>query len=300
MEKLREDMCLACSVQRYGLENWPMVAAKFSSTISGYRRCAFHLSPTECQVRYENLKEHFKSQADFNEGDDDERAFIKFMTDKLKETYRAELIKDVKRREASTKKCLLHLCKLEAERRIETNEEEGDKSNDKILENTNINRDFIKILDKLKSHKHYWLFESPLPSQENAEYIRQIKQHMDLQIIQNKLEQDAYSNLKTVSFFRDLLLMFNNAIVYYPEETLQHSAALELRAIVVREMGKKPLFPREIVCGLAAVGNPIPAIQKLQKRIYNARSRAQQVGESSVRRSERLKNKPSILKNEKK
>ncbi|MCD7460032.1 hypothetical protein HAX54_042716 [Datura stramonium] len=92
--------------------------------------------------------------------------------------------------------------------------------------------------------------------------------------------------------------MFNNAIVYYPEETLQHSTALELRAIVVKEMGKKPLFPREIVCGLAAVGNPIPAIQKLQKRMYNMRSSAYEVGESSVRRSERPKNKALKLKND--
>ncbi|MCE5166801.1 hypothetical protein HAX54_026874, partial [Datura stramonium] len=112
----------------------------------------------------------------------------------------------------------------------------------------------------------------------NPEYIQQIKQYMDLQIIQNKLEQDAYSNLKIVNFFRDLWLMFNNIIIYYPTETQQHSAALELRVIVVREMGRKPFFPREIMCGLAAVGNPMLAKQKLEKRTYKMRSRAQEAG----------------------
>ncbi|MCE2056072.1 hypothetical protein HAX54_044011 [Datura stramonium] len=33
--------------------------------------------------------------------------------------------------------------------------------------------------------------------------------------------------------------MFNNAIVYYPEENHQHTVALELRAIIVREMKGK-------------------------------------------------------------
>lgn len=65
---------------------------------------------------------------------------------------------------------------------------------------------------------------------------------MNLQIIQNKLERSVYSNMEIVSFFRDLLLLFNNAIVYYPKETLQYSAALELRAIVMREMGNKTLI----------------------------------------------------------
>ncbi|KAH0764514.1 hypothetical protein KY285_000385 [Solanum tuberosum] len=138
----------------------------------------------------------------------------------------------------------------------------------------NINQDFIKFLNVVRSHKHCCLFESRLSSQ----------------IIQNKLEQDVYSNVKITSLFRDLLLIFNNAIVYYPNETLQYSIVLELRANIMREMGKKPLFCRKIVCGLPATGNPMLANQKLEKRAYKARNKAQE-GESSVRRSVRVRNK---------
>ncbi|KAG5629177.1 hypothetical protein H5410_000894 [Solanum commersonii] len=45
----------------------------------------------------------------------------------------------------------------------------------------NINQNFIKILDVVRSHKHYYLLESQL-----------LRKHMDIYIIQNMLEQDRY------------------------------------------------------------------------------------------------------------
>ncbi|KAG5629142.1 hypothetical protein H5410_000859 [Solanum commersonii] len=249
MEKVEEDMELACSVCRHGLENWEMVAAEFSNSISKQFRCILQSTSVECQVKYENLKGRFKSlyQTNFTEEEDDESGFINLMADKLTKTYRD------------------YWTEQEAEERIKLNEERGDdKSNEKM---ENINQDFIKFLNVVRSHKHCCLFESRLPSQ----------------IIQNKLEQDVYLNVKITSFFRDLLLIFNNAIVYYPNETLQYSVALELRAKIMREIGKKPLFCRKIV-------NPMLANQKLEKRAYKACNKAQE-GESSVKRSVRVRNK---------
>ncbi|KAK6802661.1 hypothetical protein RDI58_000443 [Solanum bulbocastanum] len=290
MEKFEEDMVLACSVRRHGLENWEMVAAEFSNSISNRCRCILQFSSVECQVKYESLKEHFKSLylTNFTEEEDDESGFINLMTDKLIKTYRDYWTEQVKLGNTPLQKKSPNIFKQEAEERIKLNEEKSDdKSNEKM---ENINQDFIKILNVVRSHKHCCLFESRLPSQEDLYYFKQIKQHMDLQIIQNKLEQDVYSNVKIASFFRDLLLIFNNAIVYYPNETLQYSVALELRANIMGEMSKKPLFCREIVCGLPAVGNPMLANQKLEKRAYKARNKAQE-GESSVRRSVRVRNK---------
>ncbi|WMV06863.1 hypothetical protein MTR67_000248 [Solanum verrucosum] len=185
MEKLQvqDDLLLACSVRRHGLDKWEMVAAEFSKAIFHFRRCVLNISSVECQI----------------------------------------------------KKILHNLYRLEAEKRIADEEKGNDTSNDKMH---NIDQDFIGVLDVLRSHKYCCLFESRLSCQESDpdfRYIKQIKQHMDLQIIQNKLEQGVYSNMKFASFFRDLLLMFNNAIVYYPKDTLQYSTAFELRAIV-REM----------------------------------------------------------------
>ncbi|KAJ8565191.1 hypothetical protein K7X08_007767 [Anisodus acutangulus] len=278
MEKLENDLLLACSVRRHGLENWEMVAAEFSSAIFNRRRYILDMSATKCKSMYENLKGRFKSiyQIEIEaDDDDDESAFVKLMADKLQKAFIVALKEDVKRQEASIKKLSLVCYKLEVEERIKLNEEEGDISKKKLLENINININdhFMIILDVLRSHKHCCLFESRLHSQGKQHYTQQIRQHMDLQIIQNKLEQDVYSNME-MEFFRDLLLMFNNAIVYYPEETLQHSTALELKAIVVKEMGKKTLVPCEVVCGLAAAGNTMIK-EKLARRKYKTPNKGQ-------------------------
>jgi len=59
-----------------------------------------------------------------------------------------------------------NIFKQEAEERIKLNEEKvDDKSNEKM---ENINQDFIKILNVMRSHKHCCLFESRLPSQVNT------------------------------------------------------------------------------------------------------------------------------------
>jgi len=98
MEKVEEDMVLAYSLRRHGLENWEMVAADFSNSISDRRRCILQFSSVECQVKYESLKEHFKSlyQTDFTEEEDDDSGFIKLMADKLTKTYRDYWTEQVK------------------------------------------------------------------------------------------------------------------------------------------------------------------------------------------------------------
>lgn len=135
--------------------------------------------------------------------------------------------------------------------------------------------------------------------QGNKDYTEQIRQHMDLQIIQSKLEQAVYSNFE-IAFFRDLLLMFNNAIVYYPKETLQHSAALELRDIVRREMNAKPLFCRDIiVCGLPAEGNTMLVKEMAEKRMRKRyKLRARETDESVIRRSARVRSRGWEIKND--
>ncbi|WMV07331.1 hypothetical protein MTR67_000716 [Solanum verrucosum] len=234
MEKVEEDMVLACSVRRHGLENWEMVAAEFSNSISKRFQCILQYTPVECQVKYESLKGHFKSlyQTNFTEEEDDESGFINLMADKLTKTYRDYWTEQVKLGDTPLQKKSPNIFKQEAKERIKLNEEKGDdKSNEKM---ENINQAFIKFLNVVRSHKHCYLFESRLPS--------------------------------------------------------QYSIALELRANIMREMGKKPLFCRKIVCGLPAAGNPMFANQKLEKRAYKARNKAQE-GESTVMWSVRVRNK---------
>ncbi|WMV07315.1 hypothetical protein MTR67_000700 [Solanum verrucosum] len=168
MEKVEEDMVLVCSVCRHGLENWEMVAAEFSNSISKQFRCILQSTPVECQVKYESLKGSFKRlyQTNFTEEEDDESGFINLMTYKLTKTYRDYWTEQVKLGDTPLQKKSPNIFKQEAEERIKLNEKRGDhKSNEKM---ENINQDFIKFLNVVKSHKHRCLFESRLPSHINT------------------------------------------------------------------------------------------------------------------------------------
>lgn len=56
--------------------------------------------------------------------------------------------------------------------------------------------------------------------------------------MQKRLEQGSYSSC-TSKFYRDLLLLFNNAIVFFPKSSVEAVAACELRNLVANEMSKQ-------------------------------------------------------------
>ena len=61
---------------------------------------------------------------------------------------------------------------------------------------------------------------------------------MDLQTIEARLDKGVYLNCFQ-KFFRDLLLLFNNAIVFFRKSSSEYVAAQELRALVLKEMKAK-------------------------------------------------------------
>lgn len=75
-------------------------------------------------------------------------------------------------------------------------------------------------------------------SQEASNYNNLIRQHVDLETVQTRLKDGAYmgSNLK---FFRDLLLLVNNALVFFSKNTPEFLAAIELRHLVTNEMSQR-------------------------------------------------------------
>lgn len=62
-----------------------------------------------------------------------------------------------------------------------------------------------------------------------------VRQHMDLQIIQNKLESSSYAS-SHLNFFRDMILMFANAMIFHPKSSSEYKAAQELRSIVLEKL----------------------------------------------------------------
>lgn len=73
--------------------------------------------------------------------------------------------------------------------------------------------------------------------QESQRYKNLIRQHMDLQTVEARLEKGLYLD-SSLKFFRDLLLVFNNGVVFFRKGSQEHVAARELRALVLKEMSK--------------------------------------------------------------
>ncbi|KAK9192356.1 hypothetical protein WN943_020973 [Citrus x changshan-huyou] len=98
----------------------------------------------------------------------------------------------------------------------------------------------IRLLDLIRTHNHHLssLFERRLKSQESNEYKELVRQHVDLETIQTRVERGSYSAC-ILTFYRDLLLLFNNAIVYFPKASLESEAAHQLRNLVSNEIKKE-------------------------------------------------------------
>uniref|UniRef100_A0A7N0T301 Uncharacterized protein n=1 Tax=Kalanchoe fedtschenkoi TaxID=63787 RepID=A0A7N0T301_KALFE len=97
----------------------------------------------------------------------------------------------------------------------------------------------VNVLTLLRSHKDSSLFEQRLQNQETEkQYINVVRQHMDLQTIQHNLDSGSYTS-SHLSFFRDLLLMFTNSIIFLPKSSPEFKAAEELRSIVANQMDER-------------------------------------------------------------
>ncbi|KAA8515723.1 hypothetical protein F0562_018666 [Nyssa sinensis] len=93
------------------------------------------------------------------------------------------------------------------------------------------------LLDIIGSHKHGSMFVRRLESQKSDKYKSIVRQHVDLETVQSRLDDGSYSSCNS-KFYRDLLLMFHNAIVFFPKASPESVAAYELRDLVLKEMKK--------------------------------------------------------------
>ncbi|KAK8683165.1 hypothetical protein V6N13_039232 [Hibiscus sabdariffa] len=98
----------------------------------------------------------------------------------------------------------------------------------------------VKLLRTIRSHRLGSALDRRQRSQESGRYKSLIRQHMDLQRIQSRLDKGVYSDCST-KFFRDLLLLFNNLIVFHQKSSPERTAAEHLRALVLKEMNHKLL-----------------------------------------------------------
>ncbi|XP_030547363.2 uncharacterized protein DDB_G0283697 [Rhodamnia argentea] len=99
----------------------------------------------------------------------------------------------------------------------------------------------VDMLKMIRAHKHASVFERRLPLQESEKYRGMVRQHMDLDGIESRLERGFYSSSpSSLLFYRDLLLLFNNALVFYPKSSIESLAALDLLRLVSSHFRKNP------------------------------------------------------------
>ncbi|KAG4398976.1 hypothetical protein GLYMA_08G149600v4 [Glycine max] len=93
----------------------------------------------------------------------------------------------------------------------------------------------VGVLELIKGHEHSSLFERRLDSQDTDRYKDLVKQPMDLETIQLRLQKGHYSSC-TSAFFRDLLLLFTNATVFFSHDSLESQAGRQLHRLATAEM----------------------------------------------------------------
>jgi len=86
-----------------------------------------------------------------------------------------------------------------------------------------------ELLKTLMSHQHAWVFNTPVDPVELGlpDYFQVIKRPMDLGTIKKRLENGCYSSIE--GFQADVLLTFDNAMVYNPEGSVVHNMAGEMK-----------------------------------------------------------------------
>ncbi|XP_072986731.1 uncharacterized protein [Typha latifolia] len=108
-------------------------------------------------------------------------------------------------------------------------------------ESTNV--DLSAILKSLMEHKDCSVFQRRLDGQKRAKYKKMIRQHMDFQIISSKIGHGSASSAKEL--LRDLLLLANNALVFYPKNSTEHKSALTLRDLACKALRQSSQCPSE-------------------------------------------------------
>uniref|UniRef100_A0A1D1YLA4 Transcription factor GTE9 n=1 Tax=Anthurium amnicola TaxID=1678845 RepID=A0A1D1YLA4_9ARAE len=101
------------------------------------------------------------------------------------------------------------------------------------------------LLRIIRSREYGSVFERRLESQESARYRSLIRQHMDLATVQSKMDEGAYAC--DAEFYRDLLLLCTNAVVFFPKTSSEHTAGSQLRQLVRKQipttLQKPPVAP---------------------------------------------------------
>lgn len=120
--------------------------------------------------------------------------------------------------------------------RVFSGNSSGEENQSPVVKSANDRKSkpLVEFLDVVRARKLGSYFERRLESQETPKYMSLVKQHIDLETIQRRLEEGQYTDCQT-KFYRDLMLLINNAIVFFTKRSSEHKAALELRQLLNKQ-----------------------------------------------------------------
>ncbi|XP_063923379.1 nucleosome-remodeling factor subunit NURF301 isoform X3 [Zophobas morio] len=91
-----------------------------------------------------------------------------------------------------------------------------------------------KLIKQLQAHKSAWPFMEPVDPTEAPDYYKVIKEPMDLQKIENKINDQVYTKLS--EFIGDMTKIFDNCRYYNPKESPFFKCAESLEAYFVNKI----------------------------------------------------------------
>ncbi|KAJ4977169.1 hypothetical protein NE237_002275 [Protea cynaroides] len=98
--------------------------------------------------------------------------------------------------------------------------------------------ELMRILDSLMENNCASVFRRRLDSQRRARYKRSVRRHLDMETIRSRIVDRSITS--TIELYRDVLLLANNAVVFYPKNTRQFKSALSLRDLVMKTFRRIP------------------------------------------------------------
>ncbi|XP_028767622.1 uncharacterized protein LOC114725291 [Neltuma alba] len=92
----------------------------------------------------------------------------------------------------------------------------------------------LSIFDSMVENKAASVFKHRLYSQKTRRYEKMIRRHMDLDAIRYRISTRTIKS--RTELFVDLLVLTNNALVFYPKTTGEYQSALILRDLVTQKL----------------------------------------------------------------
>ncbi|CAL2251600.1 unnamed protein product [Prunus armeniaca] len=90
------------------------------------------------------------------------------------------------------------------------------------------------VFNSFLEHKSASVFRHRLDSQKRRRYKKLIHRHMDFDTIRSRISHHSVMSVKEL--FRDLLLLANNALVFYSKNTREYKSALLLRDLTTKTL----------------------------------------------------------------